>query len=274
MPAASVSLEEYAAAFTSAFSGYRIPVTLDAAALAWRFRLEQYAPEESLIAYDGAELAGVAALAMRGDRGWVAGLALVPSQRGRGRGRELMAALIERARKCGVRRLSLEVLRGNEAARRLYESVGMTAARDLLLLGRPGERVDEASAFEGAAPLQEAPPRELLEGCFARLHVEPPSWQRDLPTLLVKGRLRGFHLGPRSAPTAYALLSYGRDGNTHVSDLAAAGTDEAASLCAALVRLPGTLKIINEPEHSLFTRPLLAHGFAETDRQHEMAMTL
>lgn len=273
MPAASVSLEEYAAAFTSAFSGYRIPVTLDAAALAWRVRLEQYALEESLVAYNGAELAGVAALALRGDRGWVAGLALVPAQRGRGRGRQLMAALLERARDCGVRRLSLEVLRGNEAARRLYESVGMKVARDLLLLGRPGERVDEASAFKGSASLQEAPPRELLEG-FARLHAEPPAWQRDLPSLLVKGRLRGFHLGERAAPAAYALLSYGRDGNTHISDLAAAGADEAASLCAALARLPGTLKIINEPEHSLFTRPLLAHGFEETDRQHEMAMTL
>jgi hypothetical protein len=34
------------------------------------------------------------------------------------------------------------------------------------------------------------------------------------------------------------------------------------------------LKILNEPEHSLFVGPLLERGFAETERQHEMVMDL
>ncbi len=273
MSASSVSLEEYAAAFTSAFSGYRIPIVLDARALASRVRLEQYALEHSLVAYEGEELAGVAALAVRAERGWVAGLALVPRQRGRGRGRELMAALVERARGCGVRRLSLEVLAGNTAARRLYESAGMTVRRDLLLMERAGAAVEEAQVFEGAGPLKEAPPRELLAH-FTRLHVEPASWPRDLPTLLAKGNTRGFYLGERAAPDAYALLSYGRDGNVYIPDLAAHSAAGAEALSAALAGLNGTLKIVNEPEHSLFTRPLLGAGFAETDRQHEMEMSV
>lgn len=273
MPATSVSLEEYAAAFTSAFSGYRIPIVLDARALATRVRYEQYALENSLVAYEGDELAGVAALAVRGESGWVAGLALVPGQRGRGRGRELMAALVERARGCGVRRLSLEVLAGNLAARRLYESAGMAVTRDLLLMERAGAAVEGARAFEGAGALKEAPPRELLAH-FARLHAEPPSWPRDLPALFAKANTRGFYTGARAAPDAYALLSYGRDGNTYVGDLAAAEARHAEALSAALAGLPGTLKIVNEPEHSLFTRPLLARGFVETDRQHEMATDL
>jgi GNAT superfamily N-acetyltransferase len=267
--ASSVSLEEYAAAFTHAFSGYRIPIVLDARSLASRVRLEQYALEHSLVAYEGEELAGVAALAVRAERAWVAGLGLVPRQRGRGRGRELMAALVERARGCGVRRLSLEVLAGNTAARRLYESAGMKFGRDLLLMERAGAAVEEARAFEGAGPLKEAAPRELLTH-FARLHVEPPSWPRDLPTLLARTNMRGFHLGERAAPDAYVLLSYGRDGYTYIMDLAAAEAPAAEALCAALAGLPGTLKIVNEPEHSLFTRPLVGAGFRETDRQHEM----
>ena len=273
MPATSVSLEEYAAAFTSAFSGYRIPVALDARALATRVRLEQYALEHSFVAYEGDELAGVAALAVRAERAWVAALALVPAQRGRGRGRELMEALVGRARGCGVRRLSLEVLAGNLPARRLYESAGMRVTRDLLLLERAGAGVEEARAFEGLGPLKEGEPRELLAH-FARLHAEPASWPRDLPTLLARANTRGFYLGERAAPDAYALLFYGRDGHVYIPDLAAAEARHAEAVCAALARLPGTLKIVNEPEHSLFTGPLLAAGFVETNRQHEMAADL
>lgn len=268
-----MSLEEYAAAFTSAFRGYRYPIALDATGLARRVRVEQYALDLSVIAYDEAgEAAGVAALAVRGESAWVAGLAVVPEQRGRGRGGELMSALVARARGAGLRRLSLEVLKGNEAARRLYEAAGMSARRDLLLLDRAAGR--NASQPDAAAePLRDAPPAALLEH-FGRLHRVAPAWPRDLPCLLAKENLRGLCLGRPERPEAYALLMYGRDGNTYVFDLAADTEEHAARLTQALAALPGTLKVVNEPEHSLFIRPLLAGGFVETERQHEMLMTL
>ncbi|MDT5295908.1 MAG: hypothetical protein QOJ76_2788 [Acidobacteriota bacterium] len=291
--ASSVSLAEFAAAFTAGFGGYAIPVVLDAVRLARRVRQDQYDLENSLVAYEGGEVAGVAVLAVRADAGWVAGLGVVPAQRGRGRGRLLMAALLERVRRCGLHSLQLEVLTHNTTARRIYEDAGMRVVRDLLLLERAGSGGASAdgdgasmggggaSAVAGDAAggrlsepggrlLLEAAPAELLSH-FARLHAVPPQWSRDLPGLLVKAGMRGFYMGERAQPTAYALLTKADDGVTFLSDLAAADACSARELCAALCGLvKGPLNINNEPEHSLFIAPLLEHGFAETERQHEM----
>ena len=53
-------------------------------------------------------------------------VAVHPSWRGRGLGRWLMQMVLERGRRQGAQTVLLEVRRGNEAARRLYESLGFT----------------------------------------------------------------------------------------------------------------------------------------------------
>ncbi|HEV2766040.1 MAG TPA: GNAT family N-acetyltransferase [Pyrinomonadaceae bacterium] len=293
MSAASVPLEAYAALFTSSFDGYRYPVAMDAERMARRVRQEQHDLRRSLVAYAGERAVGVAALAIRGEAGWVGGFGVVPEERGRGRGRELMSALLKEARACGLRTLSLEVLSHNEAARRLYERAGMHVARDLLILERTAKGVgttdgrDIASESASAeklsasdttsqglpASLEEAAPGELLAH-FARLHRVAPAWQRDLPSLLVKGSLRGLRLTGDRDTRAYALVAREPDDTTYLVDLAADAPQDAQQLSAALAELAGPLKIVNEPEQSLFAAPLTAHGFAETDRQHEMRLAL
>jgi ribosomal protein S18 acetylase RimI-like enzyme len=264
-----VSLEAYAAAFTSAFRGYQHPVTHDAVSLARRVRIEQYDLASSLLALGaGGEVAGVAALAVRGERGWCAGLAVVPERRGRGLGRALMSALLERARAAGLRQLSLEVLSVNTPARRLYESFGMRATRELLAF----ERAAEGAAGRRAAAPKEAPAAELLQH-FSRMRTEPPAWQRE-PASLLASDLRGFYVGGRRRPRACALVGLGRGGITGVNGLAAEDAAQAEAMCAALGRVPGLLRIVNEPARSLFVAPLLAHGFKEFTRQHEMTMGL
>ena len=264
--AATVSLEAYAAAITTAFEGYPVPINFTAPMLARRVRVEQHDLESSLVAFAGGEAVGAAGLAIRGGRGWVSGFGVVPAWRRRGLGRRLMSALLESARGYGLRRLSLEVLAGNAAARGLYEGAGMRVTRDLLILEGP-----EASAPR-AAPPGEAPACELLKH-FWRLHPEPPAWQRELSSLLASD-LRGFYVGGRRRPRAYALLGYGRDGHTYASDLAAGDARDAGAMCAALRRLGGTLKVINEPEGGPYAAPLLEHGFRVLLRQHEMTMEL
>ena len=268
--AAAVSLEAYAAAFTESFQGYFHPVSHNAASLARRVRFEHYDLEHSLLAHVGGEVAGVAALAVRGERGWGAGFGIVPRLRGGGRGRELMSAFVERARAAGLRRLSLEVMAVNTGARRLYEWAGMSVTRDLLVMERTGANASGASRRVRAP--KEAPAAELLTH-FARLHTEPPAWQRELAGLLAAD-LRGLYVGGRTRPRAYALVGKGRDANTNVSDLAAADAEGAEALCAALGRVGGALRVVNEPERSPFVAPLLRHGFREVIRQHEMTMEL
>jgi GNAT superfamily N-acetyltransferase len=267
MPASSVSLEEYAEAFTAGFRGYSVPLTLDAPRLSRKIRLEQCDLQHSLIAYEGGERAGVAVLAIRGSAGWCGGFGVVPERRGRGVGRLLMEELLKSARAAGVRRLTLEVLADNTAARRLYEGAGMRVVRNLFVLERDAESV----ALEGGA-LEEAETAELLTH-FARLHTIAPAWQRDLPTMLA-GHSRGLRLGPRERPRAYALLSEPGDGKTYVTDLAAADAESARELSSGLARVEGAFGVINEPEQSLFVAPLVGHGFAVAHRQYEMEIEL
>jgi GNAT superfamily N-acetyltransferase len=269
--AASVSLEVYAEAFTAGFSGYPLPITFDVPKLSGKVRKEQYDLEHSLIAYEGGEPAGVAVLAIRGEAGWCGGFGVVPSRRGRGLGRRLMAALLESARAAGVRRLTLEVLRENAAALRLYEGAGLRVVRDLLVLDR-GARPGVGSAARGGQALEDSEAAELLPH-FARLHALAPAWQRDLPSLLA-ARTRGLRLGPRERPRAYALLAQGRDGKTYLSDLAAEDADAARELSAGLARLADAFRVINEPERSPFVAPLLERGFEESARQCEMRIEL
>jgi GNAT superfamily N-acetyltransferase len=269
--AASVSLEVYAEAFTAGFGGYPMPITFDVPKLSGKVRKEQYDLEHSLIAYEGVEPAGVAVLAIRGEAGWCGGFGVVPSRRGRGLGRRLMAALLESARAAGVRRLTLEVLRENAAALRLYEAAGLRVVRDLLVLDR-GATPGVGRAARAADQLEDSEAAELLPH-FARLHALAPAWQRDLPSLLA-ARTRGLRLGPRERPRAYALLARGRDGKTHLSDLAAEDEDAARELSAGLARLADAFRVVNEPAPSPFVAPLLELGFEESARQYEMRIEL
>jgi GNAT superfamily N-acetyltransferase len=271
VPASSVSLEEYAEAFMAGFAGYYMPLMLDAARFARKVRVEQCDLQYSLIAYDGDRHAGAAVLSIRGYEGWVGGFGVVPELRGRGVGRLLIEALFESARAARLRRLSLEVLLQNVAARRLYEAVGMHVVREMLVLERGAAEEGVPSALEGGV-LEEAPRAELLSH-FTRLHPIAPAWQRDLPTLLT-GRSRGLRLGDRESPRAYALLSEVIDGYTYLTDLAAEDADAARELSAGLAYVGGALRVINEPEQSLFVAPLIEQGFVASYRQHEMAIEL
>jgi ribosomal protein S18 acetylase RimI-like enzyme len=272
--AAEVSLAEFAKAFTAGFEGYAHPVVLDAPRLARFVRLDNYDLENSLVAYEDGEAVGVAVVAVRASAGWVPALGVAPHKRRGGRGRRMMSALLERARASGLRRLTLEVLAGNETARRIYEELGMRVARDLVLLDRTAESAAARTRPARRRTLKEAEPEELLAH-FTRLHAARPQWSRDLPTLLLKGGLRGLYLGTRARPRAYALLSAGTDGVTYLTDLAAESAEDARDLTAALARrAEGQLRVLNEPEESVFIAPLLDNGFVETDRQHEMLLVL
>src|SRR2546423_10569206 len=106
-PATSVSLEEYAAAFTSAFVGYHFRLTLDAARLARKVRVEQHDLQHSLVAYEGDSPVGVAALAVRGEAGGGGGFGGVPPRRGGGLGRVFVGGPVGAARARGGRRGSV-----------------------------------------------------------------------------------------------------------------------------------------------------------------------
>lgn len=108
------------------------------------------APADVLVAETGRVIAGFAALGQAGPLAShshvleIRGLAVAPARQRCGVGRRLVEACIEQARSRGARKLSLRVLGGNVAARRLYESCGFMVEgvlREEFFLG--GRYVDD-----------------------------------------------------------------------------------------------------------------------------------
>lgn len=67
---------------------------------------------------------GYAAITVAGDVADLDRIAVLPASRGRGRARELLADVVDRARDLGVDRMLLEVAADNTAAIGLYEADG------------------------------------------------------------------------------------------------------------------------------------------------------
>ncbi len=73
-----------------------------------------------------------------GREGWIGGVGIVPSYRGKGIGKNLMSAAEDFCRSRGVTEVSLEVIEGNLRAQRLYEKLGYVATRKFLTAeGKP-----------------------------------------------------------------------------------------------------------------------------------------
>ena len=79
----------------------------------------------SIIALDEAgQVAGIALLGVRGDRGWCGDAAVLPQYQNQKLGQELMRRHSDSARRIGLRTLQLETREDNYPARRVYEKEG------------------------------------------------------------------------------------------------------------------------------------------------------
>ena len=115
-----------------------------------------------------------AMLAVRGARGWIGGMGRRARARGRGLGRTMMAAVIERAAERSLDHVDLEVLVANDWASRIYEALGFRDVRTLRVLERAAGTPApvsprSATAFDVPA---------ALDAHFAMYALATP-WQRD-----------------------------------------------------------------------------------------------
>jgi GNAT superfamily N-acetyltransferase len=267
------SLDTLGEIFTRSFEGYFYPGTTSGAMLATRARIEQLDLLRSLVMRVDGEPAGIAMLALRGERAWCGGFGVAAPFRGRGLSHQLVAAMLASAREAGADACSLEVLTRNERAIKTYLRAGFAITRDLRIFewrSPEGWSAEHTAGASGAGDgVSEQPPAVLLEH-FAALHPAPAGWQRDLPALLVRGKLHGVKLGQPARPAAYALLSAMPDGGMRIEDLGARDAQAATDLLVTLQRRFVHLASVNEPADSPITVAFDAAGFAESDRQHEM----
>jgi N-acetylglutamate synthase-like GNAT family acetyltransferase len=233
----------------------------------------------------------MALLGRRGARGWIHSVGTLPAWRRCGIARAMVAQVMAAAAEARVEQLSLEVFAQNEAAYRLYESLGFRPRRELLTWRRP---TDEDPLPIPRLRLVPADPGALYDD-LASWQDQPPCWQREIGSLkklggAVKGyRLpgdgveparRGIHLLPRSreGPMAGCCLVSGSDQGVSIMAVGIRPTSDALSNGTALLQALSalhrdqTLSMLNVPADDCLSRILAALRFTVTMRQYEMTV--
>lgn len=267
-------------AFNRSFEGYFVPMTHTTDSLRSLIEVNDVALAHSFVAVDEqGRPGGVAMLAIRGSRGWIAGMGLAPQWRGRGQAAPLMEAALAEARTLGLASVELEVLAQNTPARRLYTRLGFAEARSLAVF--TGPLADGATLAEDL-PLVEDITVEQALADFTALHQTPPPWQRDRPSLMhMASSLRASALvdggGIRAtlihmpSGLGFSIMDFGSR-----ADTPEARRDDALALIRALMApTPGApVRAINVAPDDPLGDALLALGCPTPHTQWEMLLPL
>jgi GNAT superfamily N-acetyltransferase len=223
VPSDRFTYPQIAELFTRGYEGYFVPMHFDEPTLRYMVEMWDIDLSRSRVAPE----AGLCNLAIRGDRGWIGGIAVVPQHRRRGVGRALMEAVLELAPPTVL----LEVIEENEPAIKLYESLGFEKTRVL--------EVWKVEAPEVPADSAEPSPLGQTGLPWQREDASlPPDYERvevDGGAMIFRGATV-FQLEARDETAAAALLSRG-------TVLNYVNVPEGDVAIGALERLGGELRL-------------------------------
>jgi len=273
-PASAFSHDERAALWNDAFSDYFAPSHFDAAGLAGFERMCDLDLDGSRVALEDDRPVAFGMLGIRGRRGWVGGMGVVPTARRRGLGVRMMNALAAEARARDLKVLGLEVLTENTGAIALYTGLEYRTLRTLEVWEGVPTPSGSAPGSTRAVDLDEAARR------IGRAVLEDAPWQRELgPLRRALPDLAGMtaEVGAGSATAVYRATP------ERVSVIAIAahgdGPERARAIDALLAPWTGgetsrMLRLLNLPAGDEAGPRLAAIGCEVSHRQLEMALRL
>jgi GNAT superfamily N-acetyltransferase len=274
--ASAFSHDERAALWNDAFSDYFAPSHFDAPGLAGFERMCDLDLDGSRVAVEDGRPVAFGMLGVRGHRGWVGGMGVIPPARRRGLGVRMMNALAAGARERGLHVLGLEVLTENTGAIALYTGLEYRTLRTLEVWeGIPTTPSGSAPGSTHAIDLDEAARRigpAVLEDAPWQRELEP--LRRALPDLLGAtaeidgGSATAVYRATPERVSVIAIAAHGSDGPARaraIDALLAPWTNGEAS---RMVRL------LNLPAGDEAGPRLAAIGCGVSHRQLEMALRL
>jgi ribosomal protein S18 acetylase RimI-like enzyme len=242
VPASSFGHAELARLFEGGYEGYFVPIHVDEATFAFMVDAWDIDVDRSLVAMHEGTPVGVTMLGVRGDRGWIGGLGVLPAHRRNGVGRALMEKVLEDAPPS----MSLEVIEQNEPAIRLYETLGFERSRTLEIWTLDRELPPAAARTTEPRPLDQ----------------DGLPWQRDARSLR-----RGYE---RLEVDGGAALLRVSGANVNVLQLDARDAESAAELLSAARARGDSLHYVNVPEGDPASVALRSLGGSLDLRQFEM----
>lgn len=261
--------------FTLVYTGYFMPVHMDAPTMRFMRVAFDYDLGASRVLREGGAAVALALLSRRGDTGWIGGMGVVPSHRGRGLGEAVMRAALDAARECGVTRVGLEVLVQNEYAYRVYERLGFRTVRELDVWAFPApDFADDGPSLEPAGV------DAALE--FIREHrAAPEPWQRaegTLAALRADGAAFEGLLARREGRTVGAMVCRiaGRASVMQLATLPGERSAATRALLAALRRddAPQGVRWLNLPQDDPAAEFVRSLGPTLEASQHEMEIAI
>jgi GNAT superfamily N-acetyltransferase len=160
------------------YKGYRFKVVMTPERFLEDSRVHDIDLDATYLALDRGSPKGIALVAHRSAKAWIAGMGVHPSIRGRGLGTELLRRV--QSRLLEVREIELEVLVENTVARRCYSSAGFVAQRRYFCFRGTANRIPWSRQ---ASKVVKASPQKLLEK-HAAFHQARACWQRNFQTLV------------------------------------------------------------------------------------------
>ena len=261
--------------FTLVYTDYHVPMHVDGPAMRFMRVASDLDRSASRLVRDGGEAVAIAMMGVRGDDGWIGGMGVSPSHRGRGLGAHVMRAVLESARARGLRRVMLEVLQQNTHAIRLYEHLGFRHVRDLEVWAFPApDAPDEAPSVEPV-------PVEVAHRFIRDHRLAPEPWQRadgTLAALLADGVAFEGLLAKRGEREVGAMVARvaGRASVVQLATLPGEASSATRALLSSLRRddAPQGVRWLNLPATDAAAEVLRALGLACDLRQHEMELVL
>ena len=258
-PASRWSYAELAEIFNAGYEGYYAPLVLDEAAFRFMSTTWDDDLDAARVALVDGEPAGICKLAIRGDRGWIAGIGVAAPHRGHGLGEALMLGVLAEAKARGLREVWLEVLVQNEPAIRLYEKLGFERVRDLEVW-----TLDEFVAVSNNLPAAVDAVHERIQ----RERGEREPWQRADETVANLENVEALE------SERGALLFRRTNGRVALLQAVAADETAARELLQALPADATSLQWLNAPAGGPFNAAIASLGGTLAHRQHEMLLRL
>ena len=121
--------------FLEAFADYVVPIQLDAEQFKAKLKREAVDPAFCVAAYHGSKIVGFILTGLGEWQGaptaYNAGTGVLPAYRGQQLTQKLYTFMLSKLRESGVENCLLEVIKGNEAAIKSYQHVGLQTTRTL-----------------------------------------------------------------------------------------------------------------------------------------------
>lgn len=232
VPVSHVNFSAFTAAFNLAYSDYFVPITMTIPSFRALIKRDDLSLDASVAAVDKGKIVGTGLLGIRGQHGWIGGMGVIPERRRQGIGRHMMHYLLDQAARHRLTQIDLEVIEANTGAHALYDQLGFTHQRYLLVLERDSVPVKSMSL---PYRVEERPVSTLLD-YYSAYHNAPNCWQRDLGSLrALSNQLQGWAALENNTIAGYALGWASVHGGVYLADIAADPHRDQARIAHALL---------------------------------------